>query len=202
MTRSQGTARSRRGFSLIEVLIALGLIGLVLGNVYMVLGKGTKSYSAETEESIADAHARRTIDRVAMAVVGASRATIYEAMEAPFSGSEINYQICLGVEAGEIVWSPPQRIALTSDNGRQVTWFEDPGLANERRVAWSNWVTLLFKGEAANGLDDNANGLKDEKGLSFDLDGDSVIIRLTIEKPGVDGHTVVKEHEARVTCRN
>ena len=52
------------------------------------------------------------------------------------------------------------------------------------------------------GLDDNANGLKDEKGLSFDLDGDSVIIRLTIEKPGVDGTSIVKEHQARVTCRN
>lgn len=202
MIRAPRSKTSRAGFSLIEVLIAIGLMGLVLGNVYMVLGKGTKSYSAETGESLADAHARRTIDRVAMAIVGASRSTIYDAMEAPFSGSEINFQTCLGVDAGAIVWSEPQRIALTNDNGRQVTWFEAAGLANERRVAWSNWVTQLFKGEMANGVDDNANGLKDEKGLSFDLDGDSVIIRLTIEKPGVDGTSIVKEHQARVTCRN
>jgi len=192
----------RRGLSLVEVLIALGLMGLVLGNVYMVIGKGTKSYGVQTGDSVADAHARRTLDRVALAVVGASRSSIYDAMEAPFSGSEINYQTCLGVEDGEVVWSAPQRIALTNDTGRQVTWFEQPGLANERRVAWSNWVTQLFEGEVANGLDDNRNGLKDEKGLSFDLDGDSVIIRLTIEKPGVDGEPIVKTLQTRVTCRN
>jgi hypothetical protein len=192
----------RRGLSLVEVLIALGLMGLVLGNVYMVIGKGTKSYGVQTGDSVADAHARRTLDRVALAVVGASRSSIYDAMEAPFSGSEINYQTCLGVEDGVVVWSAPQRIALTNDTGRQVTWFEQPGLANERRVAWSNWVTQLFEGEVANGLDDNRNGLKDEKGLSFDLDGDSVIIRLTIEKPGVDGEPIVKTLQTRVTCRN
>lgn len=202
MIGSPSTRSTRGGFSLIEVLIALGLMGLVLGNVYMVLGRGTRSYSEQTGDSIADAHARRTLDRVALAIVGASRSTIYDALEAPFSGSEINYQTCLGVQDGELVWSPPQRIALTNDNGRQVTWFEDPGLEDERRVAWSNWVTPLFQGEIENGLDDNDNGLRDEKGLSFDLDGDSVIIRLTIEKPGVDGESIVKTLDARVTCRN
>ena len=202
MIRPPRIPHPRRGLSLVEVLIALGLMGIVLGNVYMVIGKGTKSYGTQTGDSVADAHARRTLDRVALAVVGASRSTIYDAMEAPFSGSEINYQTCLGVEDGEVVWSAPQRIALTQDNGRQVTWFEQPGLENERRVAWSNWVTQLFEGEMANGLDDNSNGLKDEKGLSFDLEGDSVIIRLTIEKPGVDGEPIVKTLSTRVTCRN
>jgi hypothetical protein len=137
-----------------------------------------------------------------MAVVGASRSSLYDAMEAPYSSSEINFQSCLGVQDGEIVWSPPQRITMTNGNRRQIAWFESPGQANERRVIWSNWVTQLLRGEIVNGVDDNNNGLKDEKGLSFDLHGDKVVIRLSIEKPGQNGASIVKELTAEVTCRN
>ena len=45
-------------------------------------------------------------------------------------------------------------------------------------------------------------GLIDEDGLSFVLDGDRVVIRLTLRRPEVGGRTVVQTVESVVTIRN
>ena len=192
----------RSGFTLVELMIALVLLGIVVTKLTIVIGEARSSFGRESARMAVEDRALYVLDQIAFAVMGSDRGTLNPDPALPAFSSLLRYQISMGVEDGEVVWSAPQRIALTNDTGRQVTWFEQPGLANERRVAWSNWVTQLFEGEVANGLDDNRNGLKDEKGLSFDLDGDSVIIRLTIEKPGVDGEPIVKTLQTRVTCRN
>lgn len=199
---ARGRTRGIRGITLLEVLIGVGLLALVFGNIYMVLGRSAKTYTVQTDNAEADAHVRRTLDRITMALVGADYESLFNAMQSPLAADEINYRTCLGVNDGLEVWSDPQRIAMTVDKGRQVTWFEDPGEVDQRRVAWSNWVREWFAGEVPNGIDDNGNGLTDEAGLSFDVEGKLIRIQLTIEKPGPDGKTIVRKLESKVTCRN
>ncbi len=70
------------------------------------------------------------------------------------------------------------------------------------RVVW-NGITLcevapFLEGEIPNGMDDNGNGLIDERGLSFTFDRHSVRIRLTTQAR-VDGELRVQTVETTVT---
>jgi hypothetical protein len=56
--------------------------------------------------------------------------------------------------------------------------------------------------ELANGADDNANGLTDESGLTFDVDRKKVTIRLTLERADQSGEKIKVTRSTEVTCRN
>ena len=63
-------------------------------------------------------------------------------------------------------------------------------------------VAAFMKDEVLNNVDDNMNGITDETGLSFVVDGDSVTIRLTLERMNKEGNPVRVSKETTVTCRN
>jgi hypothetical protein len=65
-----------------------------------------------------------------------------------------------------------------------------------------NWVRELLEGELPNGLDDNGNGLIDESGLSFEIDGDTITIRLTLERFDAEGTLITRTVETAVTLKN
>ena len=187
---------------MVEISIAVVLLGLVLANVFMVLYGTTRSYGQKNTAFETEAQVRRTLDRTALALIGANRSTVHTVLPAPFSTSEIHYETNLGVQGGELAWSEPQTIALELGDRNKVVWSEGIGITESRRVVWSEWARRFLAGEVANGIDDNGNGLIDEKGLSFDLDGNSIVIRLTLEKLDREGRPVTRTMEARVTCRN
>ena len=68
-------------------------------------------------------------------------------------------------------------------------------------MVWSSLVRPLLEGEIQNGKDDNGNGLIDEQGLTFVIDGRAIRMRLTI---GRDGESVTHERTvaASVVPRN
>ena len=133
-------------------------------------------------------------------MVGANRSTVYTVLPAPFSTSEIHFETNLGVQGGALAWSQPQTIALELGDRNKIVWSETS--TENRRVVWSEWARNYLAGEILNGVDDNGNGLIDEKGLSFDLDGNSIVIRVSLEKEDRDGKPITRTMEARVTCRN
>ena len=51
-------------------------------------------------------------------------------------------------------------------------------------------------------FDRNENGVIDERGLSFQVDGDSVTIRMTLEQADTEGELVTSTVQTTVTCRN
>jgi hypothetical protein len=57
-------------------------------------------------------------------------------------------------------------------------------------------------GEIANGIDDNGNGLVDEAGLSFELSGRTLTIRLTLERPDRVAGTLSRTVTTSVRLRN
>jgi prepilin-type N-terminal cleavage/methylation domain-containing protein len=188
------------GFTMVEISIALVLLGLVLANVFMVLYGTTRSYGQKNAVFETEAQVRRTLDRTALALIGANRSTVYTVLPAPFSTSEIHFETNLGVQGGALAWSQPQTIALELGDRNKIVWSETS--SENRRVVWSEWARNYLAGEILNGVDDNGNGLIDEKGLSFDLDGNSIVIRVSLEKEDRDGKPITRTMEARVTCRN
>jgi prepilin-type N-terminal cleavage/methylation domain-containing protein len=195
-------ARGRRaGFTLIETVIAMALIGLVLAKLTLVMDEAQRAHRDESVAMALEDQAMELMDRISFAIIGASRDKLEPTLGAPFHGEEISYQVSLGVEDGKVVWSDPEKIGLTPESG-QVYWGQNVGQLNERKVIWANTVSEMLEDELLNGVDDNGNDLADELGLAFVIDGDSVTIRLSLERTSHAGKTIQVTKETTVTCRN
>jgi prepilin-type N-terminal cleavage/methylation domain-containing protein len=200
--RAQLIRQTQRGFTAIEIAVAVALGGLVLGNVLVVLSDTRERLAIQDVAKDVDAEARRALDRIAVQLMGAVRQQLYTQVSAPLSADSINYTSVIGVQDGEPVVSPLQRIAMTTEPTAAVSWYQNPGGEQQKHIVWTRDLRSFCEGELPNGTDDNGNGLVDEKGLSFEVDGPMVRIALTIERPGPDGKPVVKALETRITCRN
>lgn len=196
----------RAGFSLIELLVSLSLLGVIGGAV--LLAASSTSTAMQSSTTLADLHAlsRRAIERIASELEQTERDDVLPASpaaEAPFHVSEIDFQRTDFV-ADAVVLENIARIGFEyaadepndgiDNNGNGlvdeglVVLTESLGLASERRLVLCRNVAETLEGETAgNGADDNGNGLRDEGGLSFDFDGDRVTIRLTLERVAPKG---------------
>ena len=195
--------RSRRaGFTLLEVLIAITILGLIGANLGMVMRTSEKAAETDRILSELDGQADQTIDRIGLALMSASAPELDPIQLAPLNSHRIDYRASLGIDLeGDMELGDEERIELITDAG-QVVWRENPGAAAERSVVWSNHVPELLENEELNGFDDNSNVVIDERGLSFNVQGDQVVIRLTLERTDSGGRLFQKTVEQRVTCRN
>jgi hypothetical protein len=195
-------ARSgRTGFGLIEMVLCMAFLAVVAVNVTLVLRSSKDSGAADLSVDVLDDQARIALRRIALALMSASRDSLSPDTSSPLESSRISYQSQLGFEAGEVVWDDPQQIRL-AEPAPQLLWSTNPDTPEERSVVWSNLVAPLLAGEQMNGLDDNGNGLIDEKGLSFEIDRDAVTVRLTIERRDEQNKTYDATVTTTVTCRN
>ncbi|MBI1382680.1 MAG: hypothetical protein GC161_16515 [Planctomycetaceae bacterium] len=193
---------SRGGFTLWEIIIASGILGIVIVNVSLLLRATSDNHNDSQVLQSLDLHARQTLDRIVIALQSAAKNSVIPAAEAPLYSSAVDYDVSLGVEDGVVVWGEPERIGLQMDTG-EVLWFRSMSTEDERRVVWGRHVRPVMAGESpGNGLDDNANGIIDELGLSFTVDGDSVRIRMTLERENTNGAEVMREFEQIVSFRN
>jgi len=192
---------SRAAFTLLEMVISIGLVALVVTNIVLAMDTSTKAYEVGSSRVEIEEQARRTLDRIALAIMGSSRDGLAPGQEHPLHTSSLTYQLNLGYQDGEAVWSDPERIER-EEEAALIAWSRNPGAPEEQRVVWTKWVREYMNGEVANGIDDNGNGLIDEKGLSFTINGDLVTIRLTLERVGPDGTALTVPLETQVNVRN
>ena len=192
----------RGGFSLLEILLAIALLGILVQKAVMIVDGAMTVSSTGTLDTALDDQARLVLRRIAFAVMGSQRDSLDPAAEQPFDSSEIRYQVHLGIQDGEVVWSDPEKIAVSELDDSQLFWTRNPDAPEERRIVWTNAVAPFLEGELPNGMDDNGNGLIDEQGLSFVVERNAVTIRLTLERQGPDGQSFIKTVETTVTCRN
>jgi prepilin-type N-terminal cleavage/methylation domain-containing protein len=195
------TTRGRAGFTLIEALIAIALAAVVLVKVGMLAKMRSDTAAHESTELVIDDQARRVLEQISYAVMGASRERLIPDPESPIYSSELRFEVSLGVQDGKVVWGDAQWVGLDKGDN-QVAWRERPDAPDERRVVWCKVVRPFLEGELMNGIDDNGNGLIDEKGLVFTLDGSRVTVRLTLERKSDSGEIITKNVETMVTCRN
>jgi len=192
----------KRGFTIIEVAIALVLVAVVSIKIALLLDMASTSEKEDAAELALDDQTRRVLDQIAFAVMGADRQSLFPNPESPTYSETVRYVVSLGVQNGAVVWSDPEQICLEEENDARVLWLQNPGELGERRVVWCNVVRPFLEGEEQNGIDDNGNGLIDEKGLSFTLQGNMVTIRLTLERARSNGETITNTVETSVTLRN
>ncbi len=200
MTRST-RARGRAGFTLIEVVIAVTILAMVAANVLMVERSSSKAYEAGASMSSLDVQLDRTMDRIVLALMAARKDSLTPANNAPLFTWHLDFNQSKGFEDGHEVLGDTERIELLP-GPEQIVWKQRPDTVDERKVVWTNWVRQLFKDEVPNGIDDDLNGLTDETGLSFTVDGNRVTIRLTLEREGPEHTTLKRTQETTVTCRN
>lgn len=189
----------RSGWTLIELSLAGVLMIGIVTKAAFVVDAALNLASDESASMHYEDQARAVMDRIALAVMGSDRDSLLPEIE-ELHTNRITYSFSLGLEDGEVVWSDPEEIRLGVGNA--VEWRENPGAAEERRAVWTTLVSPLLEGEIVNGVDDNGNGLIDEDGLSFVLEGQRIRIRLTLRRPEVDGRTVQQSVESVVYCRN
>lgn len=192
---------SRAGFTMLELGIVMVLLVIVAVKAAMLFDIAAESQTEDTAQVALEDQARRTMDQIAFAVMGANRETLFPDPESPTYSEDVQYEVSLGVQAGAVVWGDPERIALGQGN-QQVVWSQNPGEPEERRVVWTNVVRPFLEGELFNGVDDNGNGLIDERGLNFTLQGNRVTIRMTLERTSPDGVVFTQSVSTGVTLRN
>ena len=191
----------RGGFTLLEVLITLTLLAVLTWQGMAFFQHAGTTTRREATEVVSEDQARVLLDRIALAVMGANRETLLPDSPSPWSASDLRYQVQLGLEDGEVVWSPPEQIAHAPEMAA-VFWAESPGTEAERRIVWARLVAPFIEGELSNGVDDNGNGLIDESGLTFSVDRDAVEIWLSLESVASDGTRTTRTAHTVVTCRN
>lgn len=193
--------RGRAGFTLVEAMIAITLIGLVLTKLTMVMTEARRVHREESVSLALEEQAAQVLDRIAFAIIGSDADTIDPGVSAPFSTDVLKFQLSMGFEDGKVVWGDPEQIGLRGD-GSQLYWGQNVDEVDERIVVWCNTVSEMLEGELLNGFDDNANELDDELGLSFDKNGKSITIRLTLVRVDEEGVRHEVTEQTTVTCRN
>ena len=193
--------KRRAGFTIVELTVVMVLLVIVAVKSVMLFDMASESQHQDTAQIVLEDQARRTMDQIAFAVMGADRETLFPDPESPTYSEDVQYNVSLGVQAGAVIWGDPERIELGGGN-QQVVWRQNPGDPDERRVVWTNVVRPFLEGELLNGVDDNGNGLVDERGLNFTLQGNRVTIRLTLERQGQNGDVYTQSLTTGVTLRN
>jgi hypothetical protein len=191
-----------RGFTILELAIASTVAILMLGAVYAVTSESTDTARLGTNMAVLEGHASRALDRIATQLVAAGLETLDP--PDPLGIASLTFRRSTGADAGKVTWGPRESIGLRSFSGdREVVWVKDLDAEDgPRDVVLCGSVRALAEGEIANGADDNGNGLADEEGLSFELSGRTLTIRLTLETRDRVGGVLTRTVRTSVKLRN
>lgn len=200
---AQRSGRTAAGFSLVEMVIVLGLAVTVVASVALVEQANTRAYTTGMLSADLEARTAATMGRLVEELSTAGRETLVPAPQPEVGGHVLSYLQATGAVGNEVIWSGLRRIELQYEIGElndgldnngnglvdegRVVLIEDVGGPDERRHVLSRWVREYLEGEEGNGLDDNGNGLVDERGFVYEGIGESLILRVTLERPQPDG---------------
>lgn len=213
--------RAESGFTLLELAVATALLGaLSLG----LMGLLTQAQAVEARAIVmADlrSKARAAVERIAREVRDSGVSTLTPPPIAPLGSSGLTFSRASGHAGSTATYGTPWRIEWRPGAGEvldnadndgdglvdegKIVWIENPS-APVRTIVMCEGVSELAAGESANLIDDNANGLTDEAGLSFDLSGDTLdvlTVRLTLARRAAKGGEVLRASaEAVVKVQN
>ena len=132
------TRRNRKGFTLIELAISVLILSITLGGLGLAMLRGMELFRTSTATATSRTRAGRALHRVVSELRSASSDTLTDLTTPPgaakFWADSIDYRHAVDWVDNALVLGPDQRIALE-----------------------------LAPGELDNGIDDNGNGLVDER---------------------------------------
>ncbi len=205
------------GFSLVEVLISMTMLGGLLGTMLMLVLSGSATARVGMARQSIEGVARRTLDRIASELVTAGIETLDPEPSLPWGSERLAFPPIEGFD-GDVVWGAPRALSLALEEGelddgednngngladeRVLVFTRDVGTADELATIWAHGVRELAEGELDNGEDDNGNGLADEAGLSFVQVQNRLVVRLSLEELDAEGNRLVRTVETSVRLRN
>jgi prepilin-type N-terminal cleavage/methylation domain-containing protein len=203
-----------RGFTLVELAVSTAVLSLaIVAAADLVSTTGDTAAVGMTMANL-DAKANALLARIERELVQAGLETLVPAT--PKGGSTLSYRLGFGYEEEATLWSSRVRIELRPDETRdgidndgdhfvdeaRIVLVRNPGTAAQAETSWGGGIRSYLEGEYPNGLDDNGNGLVDERGLSFALEGQAIVVRLSIEGRDTKGHVMVRTVQGAVQPRN
>jgi len=210
---------TRSGFSMVELMVAMLILAALLGAVGLTIIQGSGAYQQGVAANVVESQARRGLDRIASAFIAAKLdpATFIPIAQSPLFTDSIQFEQGIGVVGGALQ-TRSMRIEVQLDPGEVADGLDNDGdgVADEGRVVLrENFlqpnevnrvlctnVRRFLEGETLNGADDNGNGFTDEGGLTFDVQGRTLNIRLSLERLDQDGNSIVRTIETTVLLRN
>jgi len=211
--------KGRAGFSLVEVLVSIGMLGILFGAIGLAQIRNSSEAKVMRARGIAEVRAHQALERVASELTGVGRSLMFPDPNTSFGAGALTYQRPAGVSgAGLVQWNTPSRLELLPeprevDNGidddgdglvdeRRLMYTRDIGAANERTVVLCSGIPELAPGELTNGLDDNGNGAVDEAGFNVLRTGDLLTVRITIQQPVAGDQIETVSAETSVVLHN
>ena len=210
--------RSEAGLTLLEVMIVAVMLIIFLGSVGIATQSSTKLYRESNVESGLEAISHRALNRIADELAYAERSALSPEPDAPLGSSSLEFHVCRGAPGGIVEWGPLTRIEFALEAGELddgldnngnglidegiVLRTEDVGGPGERSVVLCHWVRELSLGEELDNDDDNDNGLNDEAGLAFSIEGDALTVRLCLERLDAQQRPITKSVTTSVRIRN
>jgi len=217
----------RAGFTVIEVLISLGVLASLLLISLRVGTSSSSAYRQATTGAQLSAEAKLTVDRIAMELQMASVGTFFPDLDAGGvrNTSSLTFQQLVdivgaapvygGPTPGEVMQLDLRLSAGEADDGldndgdglvdeRSLVLVRDLGAASELEVTLCANVTERLEGADGlpDGEDDNGNGLVDEAGFDIARNGDVLTVRLSVAGTDFRGQTMVRTAETAVRLRN
>jgi len=219
MRGMQRRARARAGFSLIEIVVAIAVLGVVMSSLSSVFDSTRDTYQQGATVSQAQTAARRGIGRIAGELENGGIGTL---LPSPIgvANSDMVFQVARGVDplTGSIQFEPGSRLRWAVEPSELNNGLDDDGdglvdegrvlltrnflQADELTVVVARGVSELLEGELPNGIDDNGNGFSDEPGFCMTLQGSLLILRLTTERMSADRRSSVSTVETAVRLKN
>lgn len=208
---------ARAGFTLLELMISVGLLALVLTTAMRVGDAVMRGSSTATAAAEADAGVGRAIECLADHLKDSGTGW-FDATAPLVPLDDVTYKRVIGY-AALAATTVDERILLERSPGDpddgvdndgngvvddcRVVWVRFPGTADELRTVVCNRVPESLAGEVEGNLvDDNGNGLVDERGLALDFVDAGVRIRLTVVERDRERRSVVRTAERVVWFRN
>ncbi len=206
------------GFTMIEVIASAVLFAITIVvalHSSLVAGRATASLVSSSE---LDLLVHRVGDRLTRELVQARAESLAPSPDAPYGGSTLAYERARPDGTGGIGWSTTRRLEFVQaagdpldgiDNDRnglvdegEIWLVTDVGLPSEERSLIVRHVASFLEGEQENVLDDNGNGLVDERGLSLELREGVLYVRVSLQTVNPDGRVVTRTGETAVRMRN
>jgi prepilin-type N-terminal cleavage/methylation domain-containing protein len=212
------TRPCRAGFTLLELLISVGLLGLVFAAVGMVSGSTNSLARFSSDKSRTEVRARQTLDRVVEELSTLGSDLMLPDPEQPAWTATLDFQKATGVAGGAVTWGEPMRITFELEAGElddgldndsdgltdesRVVLIRNFGAANQLRVVICHGAARLAEGELDNGVDDNGNGMVDESGFNLQRTGNLMAVRLSLQETVEGGQVVTRSVETSFRLRN
>jgi prepilin-type N-terminal cleavage/methylation domain-containing protein len=209
----------RAGYTLIEVSIAAGVLGVLLLSTMSATKSAQDVYETARRPSALETRVERALNRIVGELSLAGNANLSAAIVGTFGCAEVAFRTPTGIVANVVQWSDATRIRLElspedADNGvdddndgmideRRIVLVRAEGTADEQTVIIATNVAENAQGELPSNLvDDNANGVTDEAGLSFMRNNRGLTVRLTMGARDANGRVILRSASTSITLRN